>query len=68
MDVTKQQAREALGLRSYAELADFFDVSRQAIDQWDRLPEGRYWELRARRPDLFDKLGQMHADREASNG
>jgi hypothetical protein len=56
MTVTKSEAKRALGLQTDAELAQFFDISKQAVSQWrdDRpLPDGRQWELRARRPDVF---------------
>lgn len=56
MDMTKRAIKGALGLESDAELARFFHVNRQAVGKWDEdapIPEGRQWELRARRPDLF---------------
>lgn len=56
MDMTKKEAKSLLGFSTDAELARFFGVSKQAVSFWhedEPLPEGRQWELRARRPDLF---------------
>ncbi|MFC4727125.1 helix-turn-helix domain-containing protein [Coralloluteibacterium thermophilus] len=57
MNMTKRAVREALGFTMDRELAAFFNVSKGAISAWsddEPIPEGRQWELRARRPDLFD--------------
>lgn len=56
MDMTKTEVKFALGLATDAELARFFETSRQAVDKWpddEPIPKGRQWELRARRPDIF---------------
>lgn len=56
MTITKAQARTALGFTKDIELAVFFGVSRAAVCNWPEdkpLPDGRQWELRAKRPDLF---------------
>lgn len=56
MDMTKTAVKHALGLETDAELARFFGIGRWAVGQWpdnEPIPEGRQWELRARRPDLF---------------
>jgi hypothetical protein len=56
MNITKRQAKELLRIKTDAELARFFGVSRKAPHFWkedEPLPEGRQWELRARRPELF---------------
>jgi len=38
---------------SVKELADFFDISVQAVYKWgDEVPELREYQLRARRPDI----------------
>ena len=39
-----------------ADLARFFGTSHSAIWQWpedEAIPEGRQWELKAKRPELF---------------
>lgn len=54
--ITKRSAREALGFTKDKELADFFSTTKQAVSAWaedEALPEGRQWQLRAVRPDLF---------------
>jgi hypothetical protein len=56
MDMTKASVKAALGFKSDAELARFFDVHRQAVGQWEEnkpIPGARQWELRVRRPELF---------------
>jgi hypothetical protein len=56
MDMTKAQAKELLGFTTDTELAEFFHVTKQAVGFWpdDKpMPEGRQWEIRARRPELF---------------
>ncbi|MCD0280497.1 hypothetical protein JWH04_16425 [Xanthomonas melonis] len=54
--ITKRSAREALGFSRDVELAKFFGTTKQAVSAWpeDRpLPEGRQWQARAIRPDVF---------------
>lgn len=61
MDITKRQAKEALGIETDAGLARFFGILRQAVAQWkedEPLPQARQWELRAKRPRLFPKPGK----------
>lgn len=56
MDMTKAAVKKALGFTTDAELSRFFGISRWAVGQWpenEPIPEGRQWELRARRPDVF---------------
>lgn len=56
MDMTKASVKAALGIKTDAALARFFEVNRQAVGQWkddEPIPGGRQWELRVRRPDLF---------------
>lgn len=58
MEITKRQAKEALGIKTDAELARFFikPISRQAIHKIgedEPLPYGRCFELLARKPELF---------------
>jgi hypothetical protein len=56
MDMTKTAVKAALGFETDAELSRFFGVNRWAVGQWpddEPIPEGRQWQLRALRPDLF---------------
>lgn len=56
MDMTKQAVKSALELETDAELARFFGIGRWAVGQWpldEPIPEGRQWQARALRPDLF---------------
>lgn len=56
MDMTKLAVKEALGISTDAGLARFFGINRWAVGQWpdaEPIPDGRQWELRAKRPDLF---------------
>ncbi len=56
MTITKRSAKAALGLRTDADLARVLRVKRQALTKVaddSPLPEGRQWQLRALRPDLF---------------
>lgn len=56
MLMTKAAVKEALGFTTDAELARFFGIGRWAVGQWpenEDIPEGRQWQLRAQRPDLF---------------
>lgn len=57
MDMSKTAVKRLLGLQADAELARFFGLSRGAVFHWpesEPIPESRQWELRARRPDLFE--------------
>jgi hypothetical protein len=54
--ISKRQARELLGFQFDKDLADFFGVGKGAVSAWPEdapLPEGRQWQLRALRPDLW---------------
>lgn len=56
MDLTKQSLKRALGVTTDAELARLFDISRSAVHQWadnKPIPQGRYWQMKAQRPELF---------------
>ena len=56
MEMTKRNVKAALGYRTDAELARFFDIGRWAVGQWadeSPIPEARQWQARALRPDLF---------------
>lgn len=57
MDMTKRAVKTALGFETDAQLARFFGIGRWAVGQWpqdDPIPEGRQWQARALRPDLFE--------------
>lgn len=61
MNITKRQAKHALGFTTDAELARFFGIGRWAVGQWpdDRpIPKARAWMLAARHPDLFTGDGE----------
>jgi len=54
--LTKKAVREALGFQFDRELAQFFDTTKQAVSRWgedEPLPDGRQWQARALRPDVF---------------
>lgn len=54
--MTKRAVKAALQLETDADLARFFGIGRWAVGQWPDdapIPEGRQWEARAKRPDLF---------------
>lgn len=53
MAMTKTELKQKLHLESDAQIAEFFNTSRQAVGQWKAVPRARLWELRARRPELF---------------
>lgn len=55
MDITKASLKLALGVETDTELADFFGTTKQAVGQWGDgpIPQGRQWQARAKRPDLF---------------
>lgn len=59
MDITKQAAKAALGIKTDTELAAFLGVTKQAVSSWgddSPLPDGRQWQLLALRPDVFGPL------------
>jgi transcriptional regulator with XRE-family HTH domain len=54
--LTKKRVREALGFTLDRELAEFFGTTKQAVSRWPEdapLPDGRQWQARALRPDVF---------------
>lgn len=54
--ITKREARNLLGFQLDKELAQFFGLSKGAVSAWPEeqpIPDGRCWQLRALRPDLF---------------
>lgn len=56
MNMTKREVKNALGIQTDADLARLFGIGRWAVGQWPEdqpIPEGRQWQLRAKRPDLF---------------
>lgn len=56
MDMTKRSVKAALEFDTDVELAKFLGISKQALSRVgedEPLPEGRQWQLRAKRPDLF---------------
>ncbi len=64
MNMTKRAVREALGGKD-ADVARFFGVTAGAVSQWpddELLPEGRQWQARALRPDLFGDYRQPPAN------
>lgn len=64
MDMTKRSVKSALGIKTDAELARFFGIGRWAVGQWseeDPIPEGRQWQARAKRPDLFPAPADQQA-------
>lgn len=64
MNMTKRAVREALGGKD-ADMARFFGVTAGAVSQWpddELLPEGRQWQARALRPDLFGDYRQPPAN------
>lgn len=66
MDITKAQAKAAIGITLDTEFAAWFrdQPSKQAVSQWkddEALPSSRQWELRARLPELFPMPAQQEA-------
>ena len=57
MKITKSLIRSKLDLKTDTEIAEFFGTSKQAVGQWGpddkAIPEGRQWQAKALRPDLF---------------
>ena len=63
MVTTKRALKEALGFTKDTQLAAFFaPITKQAVGAWpedEALPDGRIWQARAKRPDLFDADGNL---------
>lgn len=56
MDMTKASVKTALGMKTDADLARFFSITRAAANLWkdnQPIPALRQYELREKRPDLF---------------
>jgi hypothetical protein len=56
MDITKAEAKARLGIQTDVALGRLLGISGKAVSQWpeaDPIPEGRQWQLRALRPDLW---------------
>ncbi|RRU23605.1 hypothetical protein [Stenotrophomonas sp. 278] len=69
--ITKAMAKKALGFSQDTQLASFFGTSKQAVGRWpedDPLPDGRQWQARALRPDLFGDSRQLPANDEPATG
>lgn len=61
MKMTKREVRAALGFTRDRELAQFFGVGKAAVSLWkegEPIPEGRQWQARALRPDIFGSAPQ----------
>jgi len=61
MEITKRQAREALGFKFDRQLAELFRIGKGAVSAWGAdapLPDARHWQLRALRPELFPTPAQ----------
>lgn len=59
MELTKTSLKRALGVKTDADLARFFNCRRSAVNQWPAdkpIPKGRQWEVQVRRPDLFVRV------------
>lgn len=65
--ITKADAKRLLGLQTDVELSKWFadQPTKQAVGKWEDnapLPDGRQWELHARRPDLFGEVADELKD------
>jgi predicted transcriptional regulator len=49
--MTKEQIIRLAG--SQSELARILGITRAAVNQWQQIPEGRLWQLKAIRPQWF---------------
>lgn len=62
--ITKRQLRDRLGLKNDAALADFLEITRSAVYQWDEdkpVPELRLLQAFRRRPSAFPEFGESPA-------
>ena len=62
--MTKRNVREALGYDRDVQLAAFFGIGKAAVSAWPEdapIPEGRQWQARALRPDVFGPEENKHA-------
>lgn len=65
MNMTKAQARAALGFRFDTELADFFGISKQALSQRkddEPIPDAWCWRGHKSRPDVFTAANKSEAE------
>lgn len=51
--MTKDQAIKLAG--TSMALAKMLGIQRQSVSQWDKIPEGRLWQLKVLRPEWFKK-------------
>ena len=54
--MTKEQAIELAG--TSMALAQILGIQRQAISQWQEIPQARLWQLKVLRPEWFAKSGK----------
>lgn len=71
MKMTKRNVKEALGIKTDAELARQFTppIGRWAVGQWEDdkpIPIGRQWELRAKFPQIFPLEPAVQPDRKVA--
>lgn len=58
--ITKNDLKGLLGVTKDVDLAKFFQIGKAAVGHWaddEPIPEGRYWQARALRPELFPSAG-----------
>ena len=51
--MTKEKAISLAG--SPAKLAKLLGISRQAVNNWFEIPQGRIWQLKVLKPEWFDE-------------
>lgn len=65
MNITKRLIKERLGFTTDVQIAEFFGVTKQAVGRWggddDVIPEGKQWQVRAMRPELFPDVAEQSA-------
>ena len=55
--ISKRDLRDKLGLKTDADLAAFFGITRAAVAQWEEeepVPELRYLQAQAKQPGAFE--------------
>lgn len=66
MNITKRLIKERLGFTTDVQIAEFFGVTKQAVGRWGdddaAIPEGKQWQVRAMRPELFADEVQQDAE------
>jgi len=50
----KQKAIQLAG--SASKLARLLGVTRQSVHRWEKIPQGRIWQLRVLRPNWFEVI------------